>query len=126
VLPPRVHFLPADAPEALGDAATVELERSLFVLTLQGLLATGDGSRGNPFVVCHPTDECDLVEVLGTEPAGQSLLEESGRLLDRLVCRDGRRLWFDVTEILMRPRLRRRAARVLPARRPRRRVKLQR
>jgi len=126
VLSPRVHFLAAEAAETLGDASAVELERSLFVLTLQGLLATGDGSRGNPFIVCHPTDEYDLVEVLGSEPAGQSLVEATGRLLDRLVCSDGRRLWFDVTEILVRPQPRRRAARVLPAARRRRRVSVQR
>ena len=57
----------------------VELERSLFVLTLQGLLATGDGTRGNPYIVCHPTDEYDVVATLGHEPAGQSLVEYNGR-----------------------------------------------
>src|SRR4051812_10754890 len=61
ILSPRVHFLAAEAAEALGDSAAVELERSLFVLTLQGLLTTGDGSRGNPFMVCHPTDEYDIL-----------------------------------------------------------------
>jgi hypothetical protein len=34
ILSPRIHFLAAEAAEALGDAASVELERSLFVLTL--------------------------------------------------------------------------------------------
>jgi len=127
VLSPRIHFLAAEAAEILADAKAVELERSLFVLTLQGLLATGDGSRGDPFTVCHPTDEYDLVEVLGTQPAGQALVESGGRLLDRLVCSDGRVLWFDVTEILIRPQPRRRVARQLPAaRRHRRRLSVQR
>ncbi len=111
VLSPRVHFLAAEAADLLGDAANVELERSLFVLTLQGLLATGNGSRGNPYVVCHPTDEYDVVEVLGCEPAGQALVEHKGRLHDVLTCSDGRELWFDVTELLVRPQPRRRAAR---------------
>ena len=119
VLSPRVHFLAAEAAEILGDAAAVELERSLFVLTLQGLLATGDGSRGNPFVVCHASDEYDLVEVLGREAAGQSLVERSGKLCDVVLCSDGRQVWFDVTEILIRPR--RRTVRRL-RQRPRRRV----
>src|SRR5262245_39215312 len=47
VLSPRVHFLAAEAAEAVGNSADVELERSLFVLTLQGLLSTGDGTRAN-------------------------------------------------------------------------------
>src|SRR6476619_427231 len=39
VLLPRIHFLAAEAAAALGDSENVELERSLLVLTLQGLLA---------------------------------------------------------------------------------------
>jgi hypothetical protein len=108
VLSPRVHYLAAEAAERLGNAAAIELERSLFVITLQGLLATGDGTRGNPYVVCHPSDEYDLVEVLGLESAGQSLVERGGRLHDVVICTSGRELWFDVTEILVRPQPRRR------------------
>jgi hypothetical protein len=103
VLSPRVHFLAAEAAALLGDAANVELERSLFVLTLQGLLATGDGSRGNPFVVCHATDEYDVVETQGHQAAGQALVEYEGRLHDVITCSNGRELWFDVTELLARP-----------------------
>jgi hypothetical protein len=121
VLSPRVHFLAAEAAEILGDSAAVELERSLFVLTLQGLLATGDGSRGNPFVVCHPTDEYDIVEVLGREAASQSLVEYEGRLHDLLVCSDGRQIWFDITDLLVRrqPRKRPASRRRSPTRRAR-------
>lgn len=110
VLSPRVHFLAAEAAGALGHPADVELERSLFVLTLQGLLATGDGTRGNPYVVCHPTDEHDILAALGREPAGQSLVEHGGRLCDVQVCTDGRQVWFDVTDILVRPQPRRKPA----------------
>src|SRR3954468_20468126 len=49
VLSPRIHFLAAEAAAALGRLADVELERSLFVLTLQGLLSTGDGTPANPY-----------------------------------------------------------------------------
>jgi hypothetical protein len=104
VLSPRVHFLAAEAADALGEAADVELERSLFVLTLQGLLTTGDGTQGNPYIVCHSTDEYDILAALGHEPAGQSLAEHEGRLCDVLICADGREVWFDVTDLLTRPR----------------------
>jgi hypothetical protein len=104
VLSPRIHFLAAEAAEALGRGEDVELERSLFVLTLQGLLATGDGTRANPYIVCHASDEYDILAALCREAAGQSLTEYRGRLCDVLICADGRELWFDVTDLLRRPR----------------------
>jgi hypothetical protein len=120
VLSPRIHFLSAEAAESLGHVADVELERSLFVLTLRGLLATGDGTRGNPYVVCHPTDEYDIVSALNEEPARQSLVEREGRLCDVILCESGRRLWFDVTDVLARSRTYRKQAarRRLRLRRP--------
>jgi hypothetical protein len=110
ILSPRIHFLAAEAAEALGDMEDVELERSLFVLTLQGLLATGDGTRVNPYIVCHPSDEYDVTAALGHEAAGQSLIEHNGRLHDVLLCTNGREIWFDVTDLLVRPRRRKNLA----------------
>ena len=112
VLSPRVHQLAAEAAEAVGDVAGGEVERFLFVLCLQGLLATGDGSAAEPYLVCHATDEYDLLEALELEPAGQALVEDNGRLCDVLTCSNGREVWFDVTAV-MRPagtRRRRKAA----------------
>jgi len=100
VLSPRIHYLAAEAAQALGYAEDVELERSLFVLTLQGLLATGDGTPCNPYIVCHPTDEYDILAALGHDAAGQSLTEREGKLCDVLLCTDGREIWFDVTDLL--------------------------
>jgi hypothetical protein len=107
VLSPRVHFLAAEAAAALGHAEDVELERSLFVLTLQGLLSTGDGTRANPYTVCHATDEYDVLAALGHEPAAQSLVQRNRRFCDVLRCSDGREIWFDVTELIERQRARR-------------------
>lgn len=102
VLSPRVHLLAAEAAEAAGDVAGGEVERFLFVLCLQGLLATGDGSAAEPYLVCHATDEYDLLEALELKPARQSLVEDGGRLCDVLTCSNGRKVWFDVTAV-MRP-----------------------
>jgi hypothetical protein len=127
VLSPRVHFLAAEAADALGDDEEVELERSLFVLTLQGLLATGDGSRANPYSVCHASDEYDIVAALGGEPAGQSLIEHEGHWCDLIVYSDGRELCFDVTALVApAPRRKARARRRrlgAPARRMRQRAR---
>jgi hypothetical protein len=49
--------------------------------------------------------------VLGYEPAGQSLVEHQRRLHDVITCSNGRELWFDVTELLVRPQPRRRSRR---------------
>jgi hypothetical protein len=123
-LSPRVHFLAAEAALALGDFEDVELERSLFVLALQGLLATGDGTPANPFIVCHTTDEHDALAALGHEPAGQSLVEFEGRFCDVWTCSDGREVWFDVSDLLAPRQLKRRssAQRRRGIRRPRRAV----
>ncbi len=115
VLSPRIHLLLAEAAAALGRMDEEELERSLFVLTLRGLLSTGDGTPANPYVVCHASDEHDVLAALGHEAAGQSLVEHEGRLCDVLVCSDGREVWFDVTDLLVR----RAARKPLVARRPR-------
>jgi hypothetical protein len=119
VLSPRIHFLAAEAADVLGHADDVELERSLFVLTLQGLLTTGDGTPVNPYIVCHATDEYDILTALGHEPAGQSLTEREGRICDVLTCADGREVWFDVTDLLAPRGTRKRTAarRPLPAQR---------
>jgi len=112
VLSPRVHFLAAEAADALGQDDEVELERSLFVVTLQGLFATGDGTRANPYSVCHACDEYDVVAALGVEAAVQSLVELEGRLCDVILCSDGRELCFDVTHLV--------GGQALTKRRPRR------
>jgi hypothetical protein len=110
VLSPRVHLLAAEAAEAVGDVAGGEVERFLFVLCLQGLLATGKGTRTDPYLVCHTTDEYDILEALELQPAGQSLVEDRGRLCDVLTCANGREVWFDLTGVVRRPKPRRKAA----------------
>jgi hypothetical protein len=104
VLSPRVHFVTAEAAEALGDAETGELERMLFVLSLRGLLATGDGTEAAPYAICHASDEHDLLDCLGWELASQALVERDGRLLDVVTCADGRQVWFDATAVFQRPK----------------------
>jgi len=105
VLSPRIHFLAAEVADALGNSNDMELERCLFVITLQGLLATGDGTKSNPYVVCHTSDEHDILEALGRQSSRQSVVENAGRICDVLRCTDGREVWFDVTEGLARPKV---------------------
>ncbi len=118
VLSPRVHFLAAEAAEALGDLHTGELERFLFVLCLKALLATGEGTQAAPYSICHATDEHDLLEVGGREPAAQHLVENGSRWCEIVTCGDGRQVWFDVSVLFSPPkavRPRKRAERRRPA-----------
>jgi hypothetical protein len=110
ILSPRIHFLAAEAAEGLGDERTGELERFLFVLCLKALLATGDGTEAAPYSVCHATDEHDVLEAGGLEPAAQCLVPRDGRLCDVITCSDGRQIWFDVTALFLRPKPRRKEA----------------
>ncbi|MCI0361294.1 MAG: DUF4919 domain-containing protein [Planctomycetaceae bacterium] len=104
VLSPRVHYITAEAAEALGDEETGELARMLFVLSLRGLLATGDGTEAAPYAICHASDEHDLLDCLGREFASQALVERDGRLFDVVTCADGRQVWFDATAVFCRPK----------------------
>ena len=115
VLSPRFHYLAAEAAAGLGQHEEVELERWLFVLTLRGLLATGDGTSAQPYLICHASDASDVLAAQGLVPAGQCLLEHDGRVCDVIRCTDGREVWFDVTAVVQRPTPPRRA----PARRHR-------
>lgn len=126
VLSPRIHFMAAEAADALGRSQDMELERCLFVITLQGLLTTGDGTRANPYVVCHSCDEHDILAALGLQASQQSIVENEGRLCDRLVCSNGRELWFDVSKTLVRPRLKNRPRRLARKRLTRRPARLSR
>lgn len=123
VLSPRFHYLAAEAAAGLEQHEEVELERWLFVLTLRGLLATGDGTPTHPYLVCHASDAYDILAAQGLSAAGQCLLEHQGRVCDVIRCTDGREVWFDVTAVVQRPApprkapARRRKVRVTGARR---------
>jgi hypothetical protein len=119
---PRVHFLAAEAAEALGDVERGELERFLFVLCLKGLLATGNGTQSAPYVVCHAADEHDVLGALSLEVASQTLVESHGYCCDVLTCSDGRQIWFDASAtlsfkpvVVKRSRARRQSGRRLTA-----------
>lgn len=124
VLSPRVHFLAAEVADALGNSDDMELERCLFVITLKGLLATGDGTRANPYIVCHASDEHDVLDALGREASQQSIVDNAGRLCDVIRCTDGREVWFDVTHAITKPKVTPQKRRLARSRSPRRPVRL--
>ncbi len=108
-LSPRVHFFAAEAAVALSDLERAELERFLFVVCLQGILATGDGSEQRPYAICHASDENDVLEALEKQAERQTLVEVDGAACDVVECDDESQVWFDVTTVTGIPMRRRQA-----------------
>jgi hypothetical protein len=102
-LSPRAHFLAAAAHDLLGQIEQAELERWVFSACLQGILATGDGSRRKPYSIAQMTDEQDVLKLLGLESMQQELTPRGGRTCDVLTCADGREVWFDVSDLVQVP-----------------------
>jgi len=100
ILSPRCHQLMCIAYDKLGDADGAAVEAQLAYFMLEGILGTGDGSETRPYLVSRTEDEYDVLSYLEKTPQMQSLVERSGRKLDRQQCKDGSTIWFDVTEQL--------------------------
>jgi hypothetical protein len=102
-LSPRAHFLAAAAHDRLSQTEQGDLERWVFSTCLQGILATGDGSRRKPYVIAQLTDEQDVLKLQGFESIQQELTPRGRRTCDVLTGADGRELWFDVSELVQVP-----------------------
>jgi len=101
LLSPRLHHFLRLSAEASGDAERAGFERYLCRLCFEGILGTGDGSEGHPYLVTSSDDEHDVLSYLGKTAAATRLLEGE-RSCDVVRCDDGEELWFDVTDPLFR------------------------
>jgi hypothetical protein len=113
-LSPRVHELAALAAEQAGDENDAEIERFLFTICVQGILASGDGSVDHPYVAVQLEDETVLLSLLGRDSFSQAVVPVGNRLLDVVLCRDGSEVCFDVTHAMATS-----FHRVMPAAKPR-------
>jgi hypothetical protein len=94
---PAAHQALAAAHELIGDLNAAERERAIAGLAGEAILASGDGSREQPWVVLRVSDEYDVLRHLGLHADAQRLERADGLTLDRLTCNDGSELWFDLT-----------------------------
>jgi hypothetical protein len=97
LLSPRAHFLASQVAGGLGDATTAKEETSLGKKCLEGILSTGNGGAEKPYLVTQVSDEYDVLRQLRKFSRQQAVLNENGKVLDRIQCSDGTELWFDVT-----------------------------
>lgn len=97
VLTPSVHMIACMIAKKSGDEQTAMLELRLADACIEGMLATGDGTKDAPYVVVRVKDEYDLIRHLKKVPAQQGLLRDGERDLDHFELKDGSELYFDVT-----------------------------
>lgn len=100
---PRAHYFAAEAHTALGEADDAEVERWAFSACLQGILATGDGTRRKPYVISQLPDEYDVLKLLGLTCVKQHLVQRGRRSCDVISCHDGSQLWFNVSDLVAVP-----------------------
>lgn len=101
LLSPSAHTALALALERLGRAPEAARQRTLARVAVQGILATGDGTRVSPWTVLRVSDEYDVLRALGRRPVSQELVGEAGRELDRIACADGSEAWFDASGLVV-------------------------
>ena len=97
LLSPAAHLTLAIIAKKLGDAKGAEMEGFIAATCVQGILATGDGSRDSPYFVLRTSDEYDVIGYLGKKPKSQALTGDGDRHFDLIHCEDGSELWFDIT-----------------------------
>lgn len=97
---PRAHYLAGEAHAQLGELEQAEVERLAFSACLQGILATGDGSRRKPYVITQIPDEYDVLKLLGLICVKQRLVQRGRRACDVLTCSDGSSVWFNISDLL--------------------------
>ena len=94
----EAHFILALAHEKSGEDDLCKMEKFLAFRCVSGILASGDGSKGRPYLVTSTADEYDALNALSKQSTLQSLhREDDGRVLDRQQV-DGGEVWFDVTD----------------------------
>lgn len=97
ILSPRAHQLLGFLCYKLGDERAAQMESMIGQACLQGILATGDGSRKSPYVVLRTTDEYDVIGHFEKQLKQQSLVGDGDLHLDLIECTDGSEYWFDIT-----------------------------
>lgn len=100
---PRAHYFAGEAHALLGELDHAECERLVFTACLQGILATGDGSRRKPYLISQIPDEYDVLKLLGLTCEKQRLVQSKRRSCDVLTCHDGSQIWFNISDLVAIP-----------------------
>lgn len=102
LLSPRAHRLLAEIDLEAGDVQSADRERMMAAACVEGVLATGDGSEQQPYLILRTSDEYDVLAHLGKRSEMQSLVLKEEKHLDLITCSDGSEVWFDITDAFAR------------------------
>ena len=99
VLSPSAHRIVGAAFAAIGEEKHADFEKKVNHILLNSLLSSGDGSMLKPYAVMRIIDEHDILEAIGKEKQEQELVrdKENNRVLDLLTCKDGSKVYFDIS-----------------------------
>lgn len=98
LLSPRAHRLLSFLYAKEGNEEAAAMEFEIAETCIQGILATGEGSRENPFLVVRTSDEYDVLHHFEKELAQQSLAGQDSKRFDVISCQDGTEYVFDITD----------------------------
>lgn len=98
ILSPRAHQFLGFLHHKLGNEQAAQMEMMIGHACIEGILATGDGSANNPYIVSRTSDEHDVIEYLDKQLKQQSLTLKDDKHLDLIQCTDGSEYWFDITD----------------------------
>ena len=99
MLSPVAHHYAATAATEIGDEERAGVEQMILSATMQGILATGDGTRDRPYAISILADEPAVCGVKEFSPASQQLVRFGDRVLDVLFDEEGGEIVFDITRI---------------------------
>ncbi|MBF0227700.1 MAG: hypothetical protein HQK76_19810 [Desulfobacterales bacterium] len=102
LLSPNAHLTIAFIADKLNNKDESEMEIFIAKTCCDGILATGDGSMDNPYIVVRISDEYDILQYLNKHFASQQLLNLSeNKHFDKITCEDNTEIWFDITDAVL-------------------------
>ena len=99
LLNPTVHWMLSMIEGETGNEQDSRMEAFIAAKCVEALVATGDGTAEHPYLVMTVGDEYDIMEFLGKEFAGQSVIGGGDPQIDVITCSDGVVLRFDTTDL---------------------------
>ncbi len=97
ILSPRAHLYKSFALEQLGRKEEAKSETILAQKIMEGISITGYGSLRYPYFITQISDERDFLMYLKEEFESQELMTGDSVVFDKITCKSGRMVYFDIT-----------------------------
>ncbi|GAB5417148.1 MAG: hypothetical protein Crog4KO_20140 [Crocinitomicaceae bacterium] len=97
ILSPRAHLYKSFALEQLGRKEEANSESILAQKIMEGISITGYGSLRYPYFITQISDERDFLMYLKEEFGSQELMTGDNVVFDKITCKSGRMVYFDIT-----------------------------